>query len=99
MIRQWVGKLDTPGPTTGEDVKYHIRSGLGGDLGGDVADLISKLLNKIAAFAANLELQRRLGRNGIKGGAGLHGVQPIEKGIAQLLGLLLALDGGCCDEN
>ncbi len=26
-------------------------------------------------------------------------IQPIEKGIAQLLGLLLALDGGCCDEN
>ncbi len=26
-------------------------------------------------------------------------IDPIEKGIAQLLGLLLALDGGCCEEN
>jgi acetylornithine deacetylase/succinyl-diaminopimelate desuccinylase-like protein len=26
-------------------------------------------------------------------------IQPIEKGLAQLLGLLLALDGGCCDND
>lgn len=26
-------------------------------------------------------------------------IDPIEKGVAQLLGLLLALDGGCCEED